>query len=180
MLWLLTAALSHESLSKCLYNWSYFSVNALSRIEITLFMECFDSFRWYVEEGERRSKCREREKEKRDPWHKERRLHNSSEDRSHDLNILGDEMCPHCRDSSLSKTCSFSSVRGMHQWSIVSVLIILCCLMVGLTAVITLWKFGKSGKTIPFLLTDSIVRGYNEPLKNIHLYGRLQYQKGIF
>lgn len=43
-----------------------------------------------------------------------------TEDRSHDLNILGDETCPHCRDSFRGKTCSFSRLRGMHQWSIVA------------------------------------------------------------
>lgn len=68
--------------------------------------------------------------------------------------------------SQKKKTCSFSSARGMHQWSIVSV----CCDHIALphgrykAAVITLWIYGKSGKTIPLHLRNSIVMGYNEAL----------------
>lgn len=61
-----------------------------------------------------------REKEKRDPRHKGKKTPAQlawNEVRSHDLNILGDEICPHCRDSFLRQTCSFSGVRGVCQWS---------------------------------------------------------------
>lgn len=71
--------------------------------------------------GKKRNKQgrdRERHKEKKTPAQLV-----CTEDLSHDLNILGDKICPHCRNSFLSKTCSFSSARGMHQCSIVSV----CC-----------------------------------------------------
>lgn len=68
------------------------------------------------------------------------------------------------------KSCSFSSVRGTHQWSIVSV----CCDQIALphgrykAAEITLWNYGKSGKTIH--LRNSIVMGYYETLQYAAYY----------
>lgn len=73
-----------------------------------------------VREKKRKKQGRDRER------HKEKKMPAQlicTEDLSHDLNILGDKICPHCRNYFLSKPCSFSSARGMHQCSIVSV----CC-----------------------------------------------------
>lgn len=125
----LTASFSYESLSKCLYNWSYISVNVLpfkSTCLRNVLIPSADMWRresvrekrlmWEEKRRGIQGRDRERHKEKKTPaqlvW---------TEDLSHDLNILGDKMCPHCRDSFPRKTCSFSSVRGTHQWSIVSV-----------------------------------------------------------
>lgn len=46
--------------------------------------------------------------------------------------------------------------------------IILCCLIVGLAAVITLWNCGKRGTTIHLLLRNSIVTAYNVPPCTVH------------
>ena len=99
-------------------------------------MECFDSYChytycWYVEEEEgqnkERTQCEKRDEEnKGKKWRDKKKKAppqvDWTEELSHDLNIQGDRICSHSRDSFPPKTCSFSSVRGMHQWSIVSVL----------------------------------------------------------
>lgn len=92
-------------------------------------MECFASFWWYAEEreregeeGEEQGKWRQEETRREMPNTKEKTPAQVvwTEDCSHDLNILGDETCPRCRDSFLSKTCSFSRLSDAHQWSIVA------------------------------------------------------------
>lgn len=91
-------------------------------------MECFASFWWYVEERERGRRRRRTGQRTQEETRREMRNTKEktpaqvvwTEDRSHDLNILGDETCPRCRDSFLSKTCSFSRLSDAHQWSIVA------------------------------------------------------------
>lgn len=142
--------------SKCLCNWSM-SLNALSRIYIT-------GMFWFLQMvcGGGREKNEKRfGTQRKTPaqlvW---------TEDRSHDLNILEEEICPHCR-----QTCRFSSVRGLHQWSIVSVLCDGIVLPHG-------WfscsdhtvEFQKKCENNPFFSSDSTVIGQNVSLNTTRLY----------
>lgn len=130
-------------------------------------MECFAPFWWYVEErereregGRRRTRTGQWTQKREKKMKGARRERNTkektpaqlawTENRSHDLNILGDETCPRCRDSFLSRTCSFSRLSDAHQWSIVAAICVCAALLC------SLFYCGKKKKKITMEINKTL------------------------
>lgn len=127
-------------------------------------MECFDALSWYVEEGESQGKERMQCEKQRDTRErrikrnkKKRRLHNLSEEPSHDLNIAGIKYA-HAAGILLPVKPAASAVWAACINGVLyrRVVIILCCLMGDGAAAVTL--LGKVRHNLCILEAERTVK----------------------